>query len=64
MNAVSSNFDEHEFNYRSRETESKSSGSHNAPNASRRSKASARRRSNAPTQFNEMHRRRRKKINW
>ena len=40
------------------------SGSSNAPSASRRSRASARRRANSPAQFNGMHRRRRKKINW
>ncbi|MCA9198507.1 MAG: hypothetical protein KDA87_13260 [Planctomycetales bacterium] len=60
MNAAISNFDEHEFSYRNREKQA----SHRAPSHSSRSRAASRRRAKAPVQFNGIHRRRRKKLNW
>jgi hypothetical protein len=60
MNAANSNYDEQDFNYRSREQNSKAT----PPSHARRSRHSARRRGKAPEQFNGIHRRRSKKINW
>jgi hypothetical protein len=60
MNAAIPNYDDQEFSYRSREPRDASS----APNHARRSRAMARRRAKTPAQFNGIHRRRRKKINW
>lgn len=60
MNAAISNYDEQEFNYRSRDASNKVTG----PSHSRRSREGARRRGKSPEQFNGIHRRRTKKINW
>ncbi len=60
MNASISNYDEQEFNYRSREERKKVT----PPSHARRSRHSARRRAKAPEQFNGIHRRRSKKIGW
>ena len=60
MNASNTNIDDNDFSYRQREKGKKLA----PPSASRRSRHSARRRSKAPQQFNGIHRRRSKKINW
>jgi hypothetical protein len=60
MNAANSNYDEQEFNYRYRDSKKTTA----PPSHSRRSRHSARRRVKTPAQFNGMHRRRSKKINW
>lgn len=60
MNAAISNYDEQEFGYRSREARPQVT----PPSAARRSRNSARRRGKSPAQFNGIHRRRSKKINW
>ena len=60
MNAAISNYEEHDFNYRSREKSQKLT----PPSHSRRSRHSARRRAKGPEQFNGIHRRRTKKIAW
>ena len=60
MNAAISNYDDNEFDYRSVENRKRVS----PPSHSRRSRHSARRRAKAPVQFNGIHRRRSKKMNW
>ena len=60
MNAAISHYDEQEFIYGSRENQKKAA----PPSHARRSRHSARRRAKNPVQFNGMHRRRSKKINW
>lgn len=60
MNAAISNYDDNEFDYRSGENRKRVS----PPSHARRSRHSARRRAKAPVQFNGIHRRRSKKINW
>jgi hypothetical protein len=60
MNAANSNYDEQDFDYRSPEERKKLT----PPSHSRRSRDSARRRGKGPDQFNGIHRRRSKKINW
>jgi hypothetical protein len=60
MNASISNNDDNDFEYRSRENLKKTT----PPSHTRRSRHSARRRGKAPEQFNGIHRRRSKKINW
>jgi hypothetical protein len=60
MNASISNYDEQEFQYRAREVSNKLT----PPSHARRSRNSARRRGKSPEQFNGIHRRRSKKINW
>lgn len=60
MNASISNYDELDFQYRSRDASNKVAG----PSHSRRSREAGRRRGKAPEQFNGIHRRRAKKINW
>ncbi|MCA9148031.1 MAG: hypothetical protein KDA92_01965 [Planctomycetales bacterium] len=60
MNAAISNYDEQDFNYRSRDASNKVSG----PSHARRSRNTSRRRGKAPEQFNGIHRRRTKKISW
>lgn len=60
MNAASSNYDEQEFAYREREKRQPVT----PPSHARRSTHSARRQAKNPVQFNGMHRRRSKKINW
>ncbi len=60
MNAAISNYDEQEFAYREREKQKNVT----PPSHTRRSTNSARRRVKTPVQFNGIHRRRSKKINW
>jgi hypothetical protein len=60
MNAAISNYEDNDFSYRSREKSKKLT----PPSHSRRSSNSARRRGKSPEQFNGIHRRRSKKINW
>lgn len=60
MNAASSNYNEQDFGYRSRESRKEVT----PPNAARRSRNGSNRSSKAPSQFNGIHRRRSKKISW
>ena len=60
MNASISSYDDNEFDYRSGENRKRVS----PPSHSRRSRHSAHRRGKAPVQFNGIHRRRSKKMNW
>lgn len=60
MNAGISSYDDNDFEYRSGENHKRVS----PPSHARRSRNSARRRAKAPEQFNGIHRRRSKKINW
>ena len=59
MNAANLNYEEQDFNYRSREADKKAT----PPTASRRSRNVARR-GKTPAQYNGMHRRRTKKMSW
>ncbi len=60
MNAANSNSDDHSFDYRVRERGKKAE----TPSHTRRSRHSARRRTKSPAQFNGIHRRRSRKLNW
>ena len=60
MNAAISNYDEQEFNYRSRENRKTST----PPSHARRSRQFGAGGVKTPVQFNGIHRRRSKKINW
>lgn len=62
MNAMS-NSDDYEINYRSREKEEEGQ-SNGPPSRARRSKHGGKKPVKAPSQFNGIHRRRKKRMSW
>jgi hypothetical protein len=60
MNASIAGYENQELTYRAKEVEEQILH----PSRARRSKHLARRRAKTPTQYNGMHRRRRKRITW